>query len=428
MIKIGDFSKLARVSVKTLRHYDQLGLLHPAWVDRYSSYRYYTAAQLPRLNHILALKDLGFTLEQVRQLLVDDLPGSQLRGMLRLKQSELERLIQAEQMRLERVEERLRQIEQEGCFPIYEVLVKPAPSQQVIGLRRILPSYQHLAQLFGELGQYLHSQGWQYQADTRLAIYYDLEYCEQGVDVESAVPFLKALPGSSQLVSHQLPAVESMACTVHQGEYGLLPEAYKALMTWIENHGYRLCGPNRDLYLQGPEDPVTEVQFPVEVKPVPFFFSQNQEKTKMEPRIVSRPAFTAVGVEYYGKNENDEIADMWQRFNPRIQEIQNIIDGAFGLCLPADESGAFKYLAGMAVSEAERVPEGMLVWQVPEQTYAVFPCTLPTLRETYRYAFETWLPASGYTYTQGPDFEYYDEKFDPQDPQNSTFQIYVPVN
>lgn len=148
----------------------------------------------------------------------------------------------------------------------------------------------------------------------------------------------------------------------------------------------------------------------------------------MEPRIVSRPAFTAVGVEYYGKNENDEIADMWQRFNPRIQEIQNIIDGAFGLCLPADESGAFKYLAGMAVSEAERVPEGMLVWQVPEQTYAVFPCTLPTLRETYRYAFETWLPASGYTYTQGPDFEYYDEKFDPQDPQNSTFQIYVPVN
>ena len=147
----------------------------------------------------------------------------------------------------------------------------------------------------------------------------------------------------------------------------------------------------------------------------------------MEPQIVSRPAFTAVGVEYYGKNEHDEIAAMWQEFNPRIHEIQNIADGAFGLCLPADESGAFKYLAGMAVSKTEQVPEGMVVWQVPEQTYAVFPCTLQTLRETYHHAFETWLPASGYAYTQGPDFEYYDESFDPEDPQNSTFQIYIPI-
>ena len=108
MFKIGDFSRLAQVSVKTLRYYDRLGLLTPAWIDRYSGYRYYTAGQLPRLNRILALKDLGFSLDQVKRLLQDDLPVAELRGMMRMKQLELEGQLREEQARLERVENRLR--------------------------------------------------------------------------------------------------------------------------------------------------------------------------------------------------------------------------------------------------------------------------------------------------------------------------------
>lgn len=426
MFKIGDFSKLARVSVKALRHYDRLGLLHPTWTNRYSSYRYYTAAQLPRLNHILALKELGFSLDQIRQLMKDDLPASELRGVLRLKQSELERLIETEQNRLERVEERLRQIEREGCFPAYDVILKSIPSQEVAGLRRVIPTYTHLPVLFEELECCLQASGAPLAA-SRLAIYYDAEYREQGLDVEAAVPLNRPCPGNLPVTSHWLPEVQSMACTIHQGDYERLPEAYHALMSWIESHGYCMAGPNRDLYLQGPSEPVTEVQFPVQKKPIPHFLSETQEKNKMEPKIVSRPAFTAIGVEYYGKNEHNEIAAIWEEFSPRINTIKNITDGAFGLCLPADESGAFKYLAGMAVSDTEQVPEGMVIWQVPEQTYAVFPCTLPTLHEAYRYAFETWLPSSGYAYTRGPDFEYYEENFDPDDPQNAIFHIYVPV-
>ena len=103
MFKIGDYSRLAQVSVKALRYYGKLGLLKPAWIDRYTGYRYYTAEQLPRLNRILALKDLGFSLEQIKQLLSEDLPHSELRGMMRLKQAELENVIEAEQARLARV-------------------------------------------------------------------------------------------------------------------------------------------------------------------------------------------------------------------------------------------------------------------------------------------------------------------------------------
>ena len=102
MLKIGEFSKLAQVSVKTLRYYDELGLLRPDWVDRYTGYRYYALQQLPRLNRILALRELGFSLVQIAHLLREDLPSSELQGLMKLRQVELEHQVQAEQARLAR--------------------------------------------------------------------------------------------------------------------------------------------------------------------------------------------------------------------------------------------------------------------------------------------------------------------------------------
>src|ERR1700720_1207341 len=113
MFKIGEFSKLVQVTVPTLRYYDQVGLLKPVHVDRFTSYRYYSASQLPRLNRILALKDLGFSLEQIAQTLDEGVSPEQLRGMLRLKRAELRQHIADEQARLARVEARLNDIDKE---------------------------------------------------------------------------------------------------------------------------------------------------------------------------------------------------------------------------------------------------------------------------------------------------------------------------
>ncbi|MBN1149362.1 MAG: MerR family transcriptional regulator, partial [Anaerolineales bacterium] len=257
MFKIGDFSKLAQVSVKTLRYYDSLGLLRPAWIDRFSGYRYYTAGQLPRLNRILALKDLGFSLEQVQRLLHEDLPAAELRGMLRMKQAEIEGQIQDEQARLARVEARLQQIEREGALPDYDVALKSAPPQRVAGIRQVIPSFQQLPQLFEELHACLRAQNMALEAEgPRLAIYYDAEYRERGVDVEAAALLPgarpKALEGARRLLVHELPAVEQMACAVHQGAFEGLDQVYKSLMTWIEANGYCVAGPNRNVYLQAP--------------------------------------------------------------------------------------------------------------------------------------------------------------------------------
>src|ERR1700761_637939 len=89
MFSIGDFAGLGRVSVRMLRHYDAIGLLHPAHVDPHSGYRYYAAGQLRTLNRIVALKDLGFSLHQVQAMLDDKVDPGELRGMLRLRRTEL---------------------------------------------------------------------------------------------------------------------------------------------------------------------------------------------------------------------------------------------------------------------------------------------------------------------------------------------------
>lgn len=116
MFKIGDFSKLSRVSIKALRLYDQMALLKPAHIDNATGYRYYSAEQLPHLNRILALKDLGFSLEQISQILSAPLTPTQLRSMLQLRQAELQAAIDAERIRLQRVAARLKQIEQEDVM------------------------------------------------------------------------------------------------------------------------------------------------------------------------------------------------------------------------------------------------------------------------------------------------------------------------
>ena len=103
MLKIGDFSRLSRVTVKALRYYDEIGLLKPVAVDRFTGYRYYSADQLPRLNRIIVLKNLGLSLEEVSQLLNNDLPAEHIRQLLHVKRAEIRQRLQDEQGRLDQV-------------------------------------------------------------------------------------------------------------------------------------------------------------------------------------------------------------------------------------------------------------------------------------------------------------------------------------
>ena len=431
MLKIGDFSKLAQVSVKTLRHYGRLGLLKPAWIDRYTGYRYYELDQLPRLNRILALKDLGFSLEQIRHILRADLAATELRGMLRLKQAELEQQVFAEQARLARVEARLHQIEREGTLPQYEVVLRQVEPRLVVGIRDRVPSYRDVGQLFVELCEALHGAGMAAEAmGPYVGIYYDTEYRERDVDVEAAVPIPQPMSCTARAIVHVLHGAPTVACLVHEGPHETLIEAYNALTAWTQANGYRIVAPNREVYLQGaspgvdPDRYVTEIQIPVEN----MLTELQRKEIPMEQKIVSKPAFTVVGMRYLGDNKHGEIPALWSQLNPRIDEIKNVCENAaYGLCLSEpNDKGEFEYVAGFPVSDASQIPAGMVSRTVPEARYAVFPCTLSTIHQTYRHAADVWLPQSGHKWAHSPDFELYDDKFVINDPQ-SVLYIYIPI-
>ncbi len=440
MLKIGEFSKLAQVSVKTLRYYDELGLLRPNWVDRYTGYRYYTLQQLPRLNRLLALRDLGFPLAQIERLLREDLPASELQRLMQLRQAEVAHRVQAEQARLERVAARLRQIEQEGRQPRYEVLVKAVQPQLVAGIRDTIAEYRDVGSLIGELQSYLGGRGVAPSPlSPCLAVYYDAEYRDRGADVEVAVPLASRLRGSARVAVHELPGSATAASLVHAGGYDRLPAAYKALMAWMQTNGYRAAGPNRELYLQGFEvgaDPssfVTELQFPIQ--PVSTLaITGQQEEHPMEPRIITKPAFTVAGLPYTGFNSNppdegpNEISKVWDQLNVRFGELKNVCGPAYGLCFGMMNDKEPWYIAGFEVSKVEDLPAGMMSMAVPAQKFAVFPCTLGTIGATYRYITEEWEPRTGNQHADAPDFELYDEEPNPNEPpQEMKLSIYWPI-
>ena len=265
MLKIGEFSKLSRVSVKALRNYDEIGLLKPARVDPFTGYRFYEHDQLPRLNRILALRDLGFTLEQVAQMVEEGVSPDQLRGMLRLRRAELVHQLDEGRGRLTRVEARLKQIEQEGKMPEYEVVIKNVEPQLVASVRQRLGSYGEIGRLFGELYAYLGPLG---AAGLGGSLWHDGEFKESDVDGEAIAFLSRPVPESGRVKVYELPGA-TVASLVHRGRYSTIDQAYAALMGWIEANGYRLAGADREIYLVGGSDPddssyVTEIQQPVE--------------------------------------------------------------------------------------------------------------------------------------------------------------------
>ncbi|NOH03645.1 MAG: MerR family transcriptional regulator [Chloroflexi bacterium] len=250
MFKIGEFSRLSRVSVRMLRHYDQLGLLTPSRTDPFTGYRYYSASQLPRLNRILALRDLGFSLEQIAEVLDDDVSADQLLGMLKLKRADVERQMQEEQNRLSRLEARIRQMSESEAHGRYDVILRDVESELVAALRESALDDDAITEMFDRLEMYVARFEGARADKPPFAIYYDDEYRDKDMDAEVAVPLKYAIPESESIRVRQTLKLFKVACVVHVGNYSEVYQAYNALSNWIETNGYRMTGPIREVYLR----------------------------------------------------------------------------------------------------------------------------------------------------------------------------------
>lgn len=281
MLRIGDFSQLGQVSVRTLRLYDELGLLKPARIDRFTGYRYYSIDQLPRLNRILMLKDLGFSLDQIAGLLKGNLPADQMRELLMAKRAEIEQELEESKARLERVATRLRQIEQEGQVSNYDVILKRVEPQRIVTASQVVPTisemYYYRRALFSALYRWLEQNQIEPNGP-ELVIYHTAEYTDQDIDTEVAVVVdttsLKsnAPPTAAvgQVTVRELPAVQTMASVIHQGHPQDVGQAMTALFYWIGQNNLSSSGSYREIHLYGRElelvhcDPVViELQIPV---------------------------------------------------------------------------------------------------------------------------------------------------------------------
>ncbi len=287
MLRIGDFSQLAQISVRTLRLYDEMGLFKPAQIDRFTEYRYYNVEQLPRLNRILALKDLGLSLDQIKQLMIDDVPLAALQLMLSKRQAEIDQQVREEQARMTRVKARLQQIAEEGSPPRYDVVLKRLEPLVVAGARANVPTFVEMSQTRFALLKTLYAWLEQQAIEPllpELALYHEPEYKEIDIQLEQATAVNPVLLGRTQpggaVGIHQLPGVAQAACLVHHGEFWGVPRAIVALYDWIGRHGYASTGAIRESHLFGREydlivkrgadatdNPVITVEIQVPVEP-----------------------------------------------------------------------------------------------------------------------------------------------------------------
>jgi DNA-binding transcriptional MerR regulator len=272
VFRIGEFSQIARVSGRLLRYYDSIGLLRPQRIDPETGYRYYSAGQLERLNRILALKDLGLSLDQVAPMLDDKISAAEIRGMLALKKAELERSLAEEAARLRHIESRLMQIEQQGTLGDYDVVLKSGAATPVLSARAVYPTFDEVIAALREISHAVRTQV-AAAARENMVVVAHCDFDDQNLDLEIGVTLNRVvnkpvrLPSGAQLALTELPASDTLATIVRTGPLYQSHLAFGKLGVWMEANDYAIAGPCREIFLdmpfQIPGDPAAEIQFPV---------------------------------------------------------------------------------------------------------------------------------------------------------------------
>ncbi|WP_339267357.1 helix-turn-helix domain-containing protein [Paenibacillus sp. FSL R5-0470] len=251
MFKISVFSRLSKVSLKTLRYYDQIGILKPRKVDHDTCYRYYSADQLLELNRILIYKELGFTLPQIKQLLQEDITLENIQGMFKLKRSEIQQIIDTEQAKLVRIEERMQLIEKEGQFETGQEIRVKAEGAQLFLYQKACGKEEDIPDLLRQLIQGPQVVLWKEVEGKEDEFEFEVGYfltCE-----------LRSFPEPFQL--RTLPPEPMMATMAFHSNSNFECAACVHLAKWIEKNNYQIKEneSGRELYL--PLSPERDAQF-----------------------------------------------------------------------------------------------------------------------------------------------------------------------
>ena len=271
MLKIGEFSKLSRVSVRMLRHYDEIGLLKPAKIDRFTDYRYYREDQLPTVCRITALKDMGFSLADIVKILAVYEDRQQLEQFFSARQRDLEALSRDTAHKLTLLDAARKRLRKEEDMR-YNVTIKTIPERYAATVQMTLPRYEDEGMIWGVLAEETCRMKL-VEADPCLCAvtYLDGEYKEENVEMMAWKTVKGCYPDTEHVKFRTLPEVTVASCT-YQGSYTLITEVYAAVVAWLEANGYEPAGPMFNIYhvspheTQNPDEFVTEICYPVKKK------------------------------------------------------------------------------------------------------------------------------------------------------------------
>ncbi|MCK0473736.1 MerR family transcriptional regulator [Halalkalibacter sp. APA_J-10(15)] len=256
MFKIGAFSKLSGVSIKTLRYYDKRGLLTPATIDKFSGYRYYSAEQLLTIQRIISLKNQGFTLEEIRLLLAENLTPVDVEKSFTLKQLELQHSIEEAQRQLKEIHSGLESVKDlDNQLSPFSIVLRDVKPQFVASIRDIIPR-THLCLLLDEIKQYVRLHGEDENRPLNIQ-WHNNDHEENSIDVEVALPIAKNIPSSNRVNVHIWPELKNVASLVHRCDpYHSSCPALAEVAAWISSNGYRPSemDPIREIYLTADKD------------------------------------------------------------------------------------------------------------------------------------------------------------------------------
>lgn len=261
LYRIGMFSKMNQVTIKALRYYDEVGLLYPRFIDPDNGYRYYSSSQLEPLHRLLALRRIGYSIEEIKRVQ----EGESEQRILQKKKQQLLREIAERTTMLAQIEGYLQQ-EAES----YHMVIKQLPKVIVASIRRVIPSYDTLFSMMPEMGALMEKADCVCSLpEYCFSIYHDNEYKETNIDIEACEAVTELKPDLGELKFKEIPEVSTAICTMHKGPYSSLPKAYGAAIKFAEDNGYELIDSARENYIDGiwnkdsEAEWLTEIQIPV---------------------------------------------------------------------------------------------------------------------------------------------------------------------
>ncbi len=266
MYRIGMFSKMGKVTIKALHHYDEVGLLVPDHVDAATGYRYYTTQQLFRLHKIVALRQIGFSIAQIAEI-VD---GHGIDAILSKRKAELEQQSQIVTDQLFRLNHYIKS-QKEDSLMSYQAVVKEVPACIVFSSRRVIPNHAALMDVVPALGEKVQAANPDLecaQPEYCFNIYHDGEYRETDIDVEICEAVVRRGVEGDGFVFKEIPSA-TVVSVLHQGAYEELGAAYAYAFQWAEQNGYTVTGHPRESYIDGiwnkdsVKDWLTELQVPI---------------------------------------------------------------------------------------------------------------------------------------------------------------------